>query len=202
MPGQFQSRRGGGRVFDGIIRRADNDGFHGVIVQYILIYIAALVAANMAVAWFGPTAMPVIAFFLIGLDLTLRDRLHDRWRGRHLWPRMFVLIAMAGVVSYWLNPASGPIAMASVVAFGLASLADAGAYHLLAGRSWAVRANGSNVVGATVDSLVFPVMAFGAALPSIVLAQLAAKIAGGMLWAMVIAWLSRIALPSSTADLP
>lgn len=171
-------------------------------MQYIVIYIAALIAANLAVAWFGPTAMPVIAFFLIGLDLTLRDRLHDRWRGRHLWPRMLGLIVMAGVVSYWLNPASGPIALASVVAFGLASLADAGAYHLLAGRAWTVRANGSNVVGATVDSLVFPVMAFGAALPSIVLAQLAAKIAGGMLWAMMIAWLNRIARPGRNTDLP
>lgn len=100
------------------------------------------------------------------------------------------------------HPTSGPIALASVVAFGLASLADAGAYHLLAGRAWTVRANGSNVVGATVDSLVFPVMAFGAALPSIVLAQLAAKIAGGMLWAMMIAWLNRIARPGRSTDLP
>lgn len=164
-------------------------------MQYIFIYIAALVAANMGVAWFGPSAMPVIAFFLIGLDLTLRDRLHDRWRGKRLWLRMLGLIATAGAVSYWLNPASGPIALASVVAFGLASLADAAAYHLLAGRSWSMRANGSNVVGATVDSLVFPVIAFGAALPSIVLAQLAAKVAGGMVWAILIAWLARIAKP-------
>jgi len=164
-------------------------------VQYIFIYIAALVAANMGVAWFGPAAMPVIAFFLIGLDLTLRDRLHDRWRGRHLWPRMLGLIVTAGVVSYWLNPASGPIALASVVAFGLASLADAAAYQVLAGRSWSVRANGSNVVGATVDSLVFPLMAFGAVLPPIVLAQLVAKVAGGVVWAMMIAWLTPIARP-------
>jgi uncharacterized PurR-regulated membrane protein YhhQ (DUF165 family) len=156
-------------------------------VQYIVIYIATLVSANMAVAWLGPTAMPVVAFVLIGLDLTLRDRLHDRWQGRHLWPRMLGLIVTAGILSYWLNPASGPIAVASVVAFGLASVADAAAYHALAGRSWTVRANGSNFVGATIDSLVFPVLAFGAALPSIVLAQLVAKVMGGMVWALVIA---------------
>lgn len=161
-------------------------------MQYIVIYIATLVAANMAVAWLGPTAMPIIAFLLIGLDLTLRDRLHDRWQGRHLWPRMLALIAVAGLISYGLNPASGPIAVASVAAFSLASLADAAAYQLLASRSWSVRANGSNVVGATVDSLVFPLLAFGTALPSIVLAQLGAKVVGGMLWALVVAWLSRI----------
>lgn len=153
---------------------------------YVTIYIGTLVGANLAVAWLGPAAMPLIAFLLIGLDLTLRDRLHDRWSGRDLWPRMFGLIVAAGAVSYLLNPASGPIAVASVVAFSLASLADAAAYHFLEGRSWSIRANGSNVIGATVDSLVFPVMAFGSALPSIVLAQLAAKVVGGMFWALLI----------------
>jgi uncharacterized PurR-regulated membrane protein YhhQ (DUF165 family) len=130
--------------------------------------------------------MPIIAFLLIGLDLTLRDRLHDLWRGRQLWPRMFGLIVAAGVVSYLLNPVSGPIAVASVVAFSLASLADAAVYHLLAGRSWSIRTNGSNLIGATVDSLVFPVMAFGSAFPSIVLGQLVAKVVGGMFWALLI----------------
>lgn len=163
----------------------------GDILLYVTIYIATLVGANLAVAWLGPAAMPIIAFLLIGLDLTLRDRLHDRWHGRYLWPRMLSLIVAAGVVSYLLNPVSGPIAVASVVAFSLASLADAGTYHLLAGRSWSIRANGSNVAGATVDSLVFPVMAFGAALPSIVLAQLAAKVLGGMVWTVIIARLSQ-----------
>jgi uncharacterized PurR-regulated membrane protein YhhQ (DUF165 family) len=156
-------------------------------MQYSLIYIATLVVANMVVAYFGPASTPVVAFVLIGLDLTLRDRLHDQWQGRQLWPRMLALIATAGILSYLCNPTSGPIAIASVVAFGLAALADAIAYHLLAGRSWSVRANGSNVVGAAVDSLVFPVMAFGAALPSIVFAQWVAKVVGGMVWALVIA---------------
>lgn len=153
---------------------------------YVTIYIATLVGANLAVAWLGPEAMPIIAFLLIGLDLTLRDRLHDLWRGRQLWPRMFGLIVAAGVVSYLLNPVSGPIAVASVVAFSLASLADAAVYHLLAGRSWSIRTNGSNLIGATVDSLVFPVMAFGSAFPSIVLGQLVAKVVGGMFWALLI----------------
>lgn len=161
-------------------------------MQYSFIYILTLVVANMAVAYFGPASTPVVAFVLIGLDLTLRDRLHDQWQGRQLWPRMLALITIAGLLSYVLNPTSGPIAIASVVAFGLAALADAAVYQLLAGRSWSVRANGSNVVGAAVDSLVFPFIAFGAALPSIVLAQWVAKVVGGMIWAIVIARLGRI----------
>jgi hypothetical protein len=158
---------------------------------YVVIYLGALVAANLLVASLGPVAMPVIAFLLIGLDLTLRDRLHDLWTGWNLWPRMLGLISAAGLLSYALNPASGRIAAASVIAFSLASLADALGYHWLHGRSWAVRVNGSNVAGAAVDSLAFPLLAFGSALPSIVLAQLLAKVAGGVAWALVIAWLIR-----------
>ena len=156
-----------------------------------LLYVSAIVCANLAVARFGPVAMPVIAFVLIGLDLTLRDRLHDHWQGRLLWLRMCSLIAIAGGVSYIANPASGVIAAASVAAFCLASLADAAAYQLLGARTWAVRVNGSNVVGAAVDSILFPLLAFGAVPPAIVLAQLVAKVAGGMLWAFVIARLGR-----------
>lgn len=155
---------------------------------YIAIYLGSMVAANLAVAALGPDAMPAIAFLLIGLDLTLRDRLHDQWAGRNLWPRMLGLISIAGILSYALNPASGAIAAASVIAFGLASLADAVVYHALATRSWSVRANGSNVAGAAVDSLVFPILAFGTALPSIVLAQLVAKVLGGMVWALIIGY--------------
>jgi len=104
---------------------------------------------------------------------------------------MFALITTAGIVSYVLNPTTGPIAVASVLAFSLSSLADAAAYHLLSARSWVVRANGSNVVGAAVDSLVFPLLAFGTAMPSIVLSQFMAKVLGGMLWALAIASISR-----------
>ena len=42
---------------------------------------------------------------------------------------------------------------------------------------------GSNVVGAAVDSLIFPTLAFGALMPAIVLMQFAAKVAGGAMWA-------------------
>jgi uncharacterized PurR-regulated membrane protein YhhQ (DUF165 family) len=160
-------------------------------VPYILIYVLTLVAANLVVAWVGPVATPIVAFLLIGFDLTLRDYMHDRWQGRSLWPRMLALITSAGLVSYVVDPATGSIAVASVVAFGLSSLVAAGVYQLLVRRSWSVRANGSNIVGAAVDSLIFPLLAFGAVLPSIILAQWVAKVVGGMLWAMIIGRVGR-----------
>jgi len=152
----------------------------------VLIYIAAIVVANLTVAAFGPWVSPINAFALIGLDLALRDRLHERWQGSQLWPRMLGLIALAGLVSWWLNPAAGRIAIASVIAFCAAGLVDTLVYQRLAGRSFLQRSNGSNVAAALVDSLVFPTIAFGALLPAIVALQFAAKTLGGAVWSYLL----------------
>lgn len=155
--------------------------------SYVIIYIASLVAANLLVAWLGPWFSPVNAMLLIGLDLSLRDKLHDAWQGRHLLAKLACLIAAAGCISWALNPAAGQIALASVSAFAAAMAADSIAYEALRSKRWVVRANGSNLAGAVVDSVLFPTIAFGGLLPHIVLMQLAAKVCGGAVWA----WLLR-----------
>lgn len=144
-------------------------------------YVAVLVAANLLVSTFGPSITPVLAFFLIGFDLSLRDWLHIRLKA---W-QMGALIAGAGVLTYALNPAAGTIAVASAVAFTAAALVDWGAFIQLRG-SWLRRSNGSNIAGAAVDSLLFPTIAFGALMPGIVAAQFIAKVAGGAVWAYAI----------------
>lgn len=148
----------------------------------ILIYAVAMTLANLSVAMFGPSVTPINAFVLIGLDLALRDWLHVRLRQ---W-QMLALIAATGVLTYVLNPAAGTIAVASAIAFILGALADFAVFSKVSG-SWFKRSNASNVVGAAVDSLVFPTIAFGALMPQIVLMQFAAKVVGGALWA----WLLR-----------
>lgn len=152
----------------------------------LALYLAAIVAANLSIAAFGPAASILNAFLFIGLDLSLRDSLHDRWRHDHLALRMGALIAAGGAISYVLNADAGIIAVASTVAFALAATADAVAYAILGDRSFMVRANGSNIVGAAVDSVVFPTIAFGGFLPAVVLGQFAAKVAGGFVWSLVI----------------
>lgn len=144
-------------------------------------YIAAMVVANLLVFVLGPWFSPVNAFFLIGLDLTARDWLHVRLSMRD----MGLLIGVGGVVTYALAPGAQHIALASATAFAAAAVVDWIVFGLLGGRSWLVRANGSNVAGAAVDSLVFPTMAFGGFLPGVVLVQFAAKVAGGALWSLV-----------------
>jgi len=152
----------------------------------IAVYLAAIVAANLSVAMFGPAASILNAFLFIGLDLTTRDALHDRWHDDHLVLRMGGLIAVGGAISFALNAGAGQIAIASTVAFALAATVDGLVYAALGDRAYLVRVNGSNVPAAAVDSLVFPTIAFGAFLPLVVLGQFAAKVAGGFVWSLVL----------------
>lgn len=153
-----------------------------MLTAAILIYAAAMTLANLSVSAFGPAISPVNAFVLIGLDLALRDWLHVRLKA---W-QMLALIVAAGALTYLLNPAAGKIAIASSAAFTAAALVDWATFARLRG-SWLMRANGSNVAGAAVDSLIFQTLAFGALMPHIVAAQFLAKVAGGALWAWALA---------------
>lgn len=153
----------------------------------LIVYAAAMVLANLTVAAFGPAVVPLNSFLLIGLDLTLRDFLQTRLRAA----QMLLLIVSTGVLTYLLNPAAGKIAVASAAAFTAAALVDWTVFTRLTG-SWTRRANGSNLAGAAVDSLLFPTLAFGVLLPHIVATQFVAKVAGGALWSLLLRrWLVR-----------
>ena len=147
----------------------------------VLIYAAAMTLANLSIAHWGPWVSPINAFALIGLDLALRDWLHVRLSA---W-QMGALILCAGVLTFALNPAAGQIAVASSVAFTAAALVDWSVFARMRG-SWLYRANGSNVAGAAVDSLIFPTLAFGVLMPHIVALQFVATVAGGAMWAWLL----------------
>jgi uncharacterized PurR-regulated membrane protein YhhQ (DUF165 family) len=153
---------------------------------YSGIYIAALVLANLLVAWLGPWFSPINAFVLIGLDLSLRDKLHEQWENDRLILKMGGLILVASVVSYLVNPTAGTIALASFVAFAFSMIADTITYHFLRHKSWVIRSNGSNIAGAAVDSIAFPTIAFGGLMIEIVLLQFLAKVFGGFIWAWLL----------------
>jgi uncharacterized PurR-regulated membrane protein YhhQ (DUF165 family) len=152
-----------------------------VIYLVISLYAAAMTAANLLVVHFGPEITPVNAFFLIGMELSLRDWLNVRLKP---W-QMGALIAGTSLLSWALDPSAQQIAIASACAFLVSSM---GAWMLftVAKGTWLARSLKANTVGAALDSLVFPLMAFGAFLPLIMLAQFAAKMAGGAVWAYMI----------------
>jgi hypothetical protein len=151
---------------------------------YPAIYIASLVAANLLVSFIGPWFSVINSFVLIGLDLTLRDKLHDKWDGNPL--KIGALIVAAGLISYLLNPATGQIAIASVVAFCLSMAADSFVYQKLKNQLWEKRTTASNLAGAGVDSIVFPTIAFGGLMPEIVAMQFVSKVVGGFVWTKLI----------------
>ena len=103
-----------------------------------------------------------------------------------LW-KMAMLIAAGSVLSWVLNRNAGPIALASFVAFAAAASVDAAVYHkLLHMPKWA-RVNGSNIPAALVDSIVFPVIAFGwPPLLWLIVGQFLAKVVGGFVWSVIL----------------
>lgn len=152
-----------------------------MLIFAVLIYAAAMTAANLLVSAFGPIISPLNSFVLIGIDLALRDWLHVRISQA----RMLVLIVITGGITYALNPSAGQIAAASALSFTAAALADWVVFQRMQG-SWLSRSIGSNVAGAFVDSLLFPALAFGALMPHIVAMQFAAKVAGAAVWSLAL----------------
>ena len=152
----------------------------------VFIYLLAVLVANMIILWFGPPAAVITAFLFIGLDLSLRDKMHDLWHGKQLWWKMLALICGGSVISIVLNWDALPIALASATAFLAAGVGDALVYGGLRKKRFMIRANGSNVAGSAVDSIIFPTLAFGVFIPEIVLGQFVAKFVGGFLWSLLI----------------
>ncbi len=147
----------------------------------MLIYAVSMTLANLTVAMFGAAITPVNGFVLIGLDLSLRDWLHVRLRS---W-QLGTLIIVAGAITYGLDHSTKQIAIANTAAFTLAALVDWFVFSRLRRGSWLFRSNTSNVAGSAVDSLVFPTLAFGSFLPSIIVLQFLAKTVGGAFWSWI-----------------
>lgn len=147
-----------------------------------VIYVLAICAANFSVHVFGPIVTPLNAFLFIGLDFVVRDKLHERIGVK----KILALIIIAGGISYAINPATDMIAIASVSAFAFAALTDACVYQALIARKWLIKSNASNVASSAVDSVLFPLIAFGAFMPWVVGGQFIAKVFGGAVWSYLL----------------
>ena len=153
----------------------------------IILYLIAIVAANLLVAKFGAGMAIINAFVFIGLDITARDALHERWKHEGLWWKMGVLILSGSALSAALNWRAARIAGASCLAFAGAGAVDAIVYHVLREKVRLVKINGSNVVSAAVDSIIFPALAFGfPLLIGVMVGQFVAKVAGGFIWSLML----------------
>jgi hypothetical protein len=155
-------------------------------MYYVLIYLVAITFANLGAYLFGPWITPITSLVFIGIDLSIRDKLHDVWSSNRLWFKMFLLVLTGSLITCLINLEAYQIAIASVVAFTAASIGDTLVYHYLRRKPFLVKSNTSNLMAAALDSLLFPTIAFGSLMPSIVLLQFTAKILGGFVWSLVI----------------
>jgi queuosine precursor transporter len=136
-------------------------------VIWFVLYIGTIFAANWSIGHLGacsgqgPCVIPV-GFGLLapsgvlwaGLAFTLRDLTQDA-----LGRRWTIAAIVAGaLLSATL---SGPLALASGVAFLLSELADFAVYERVRKTSWLLGVGLSNTVGLLVDSALFLTLAFG-----------------------------------------
>lgn len=121
-------------------------------------YAGSILAANWAITTFGPVPvgfglMAPAGVYFAGIVFTLRDGLQET--GGRRWV-LAAILAGAGL-SAWL---SGPLAVASGLAFLFSELADFAVYTPLRRRNWLGAVAASNIVGLTVDSALFLWLAF------------------------------------------
>lgn len=150
----------------------------------IALFLGSAVAANLVVNLWGQPALIFTAWVLIPFDLVTRDILHDRWHGAALVRRMGLLILAGSLLTCVASWEAKQVALASFAAFAAAGTVNALVFHRLLRRTRYFRMNASNLAAASVDSIVFPLVAFGVSGTSLSLcvAQAASKFIGGLLW--------------------
>ena len=123
-------------------------------VGALVVYVAAIVAANVATDRWGlvPVGFGLLVTagtFAAGFALLARDVVQRT--GGQVW--VAVGIAAGGVLSWFLaNPA---LAVASVLAFTVSEVVDWGVFTRAAGRGFIAAALLSGVIAAPVDTVLF-----------------------------------------------
>ncbi len=192
---------------------ADRTRVRVVTGVLVVAFASCVVLANWAILHIGadygpaqPRTIPVgfglsapSGVLFAGALLTLRDVLHERLgSGRTL----LVIVATAPLSAVTSAPS---IALASIVTFLIAELADLGVYARVRARSRVAAVVASNVVSSVVDSAVFLTIAFGSLPdPGVVAGMVIGKVAVSALTLAVLAPAlrpARAGIPAAAADL-
>ena len=132
-------------------------------MKYLLFagFVSTVIGANWALATWGlvPVGWGLMApagVFSAGLAFTLRDILHETGGRRYV----LVAIVTGATLSWFLEDAQR-FALASGTAFLVSEGADLLVYSPLRARGWLRAVFASNIVGFTLDSVLFLWLAFG-----------------------------------------
>jgi hypothetical protein len=145
------------------------------MIWAILAYLVTIILANVTVS-ISPIMVYVNALVFIGLDLTLKDKFQISLP----WYKILGIILLGSFLTYLLNAAFLPIAIASTAAFSAAFLVDYIVFSLLKHNVW-YRVMVSNVFGSFTDSFVFIYLAPFPFSWGFVLSVTALKIIGGVI---------------------
>lgn len=122
-------------------------------------YIATIFGANWAISTFGlvPVGFGLLApagVYFAGLAFTFRDLTQDSLGRRWTFAAILIGAGLSGFLS-------GPLAIASGLAFLVSETADLLVYTPLKEHHWLSAVALSNTVGLVIDSALFLMLAFG-----------------------------------------
>jgi uncharacterized PurR-regulated membrane protein YhhQ (DUF165 family) len=152
----------------------------------ISIYLVAFILANFIVLHFGANGLIFTALFLIPFDFVMRCLFHEQWKGIELVLKLGALVAVASIITYFINHDSINIALGSMFGFIAAQIFAGVFYQKMIKKSFFVKVNGSDAIAIIVDSIVFQLVAFSVIDTSITILQTILKIAGGLFWYWII----------------
>ena len=152
----------------------------------ISIYLVAFILANFIVLHFGANGLIFTALFLIPFDFVMRCLFHEQWKGIELVLKLGALVAVASIITYFINHDSINIALGSMFGFIAAQIFAGVFYQKMIKKSFFVKVNGSDAIAIIVDSIVFQLVAFSVIDTSITISQTILKIAGGLFWYWII----------------
>ena len=152
-------------------------------------YLCALIIANFIVFNFGKYGLLFTAFFLIPFDFVIRCDFHETWTGKNLFIRLLMLVLTASTLTFFLNPETAKISLASSISFLLSSVAASIFYQIFITKSFLFKVNGSDFIAIICDSIVFQLIAFNSFLISVAIYQILLKFCGGLLWYFILFYL-------------
>lgn len=156
--------------------------------MYVVIFLLSVITANIILSLLTPSvglwASVVTAFLFIGINISIRDKIHEDWYKHNLRLKMSILIIVGSVLTYIINPSSKSVAMASGVSFLVSGIVDFIIYQLLYHTDKSIKVNVSNIGSSIVDSILFPTLAFGNFNVLVILGQFLVKVFGGYVWSL------------------
>jgi queuosine precursor transporter len=170
----------------------------------MVVYVAVVAVTLWLSGEFGPWVSVADSFAGIGLVIAVRARLQVLWLDEYLIMRMLALTILGGTLALAVNLTRPHIGVASMTAFLFANWAASTVQLMVPDRSLAAQTVWSAILFAPIDSVLFVILAFGAAWPAVI-GQIACKIAGAAAYAFLLdrVWPGQaMQLAPSTAERP